>query len=197
MRDDNYIITSNYIDTKNEINNNLENGKEEELTVQIITSGNTLTTNPNMKNLNNFGNLRSKTNISFKEEENFFSKNTFSAKGKQRPVSNYNIKEVKQSKSPLMRTLNNTNGNLNNTFNTNIIVINTTGKIRAKSSYKKPEIELKLNEASLSTEASSAFRGRIEDYAIGKEIGKGAYAIVKQALHKPSNKKMAIKFYEK
>jgi len=32
---------------------------------------------------------------------------------------------------------------------------------------------------------------------IGKEIGKGAYAVVKQAVHKPTNKKFAIKIYEK
>jgi hypothetical protein len=69
-------------------------------------------------------------------------------------------------------------------------------KPRPKSSYKKSDLEIKLNDASLSTEAS-IFRGRIEDYAIGKEIGKGAYAIVKQAYHKPTNKKMAIKIYEK
>ena len=69
-------------------------------------------------------------------------------------------------------------------------------KARPNSSYKKSDLEIKLNEASLSTEAS-VFRGRIEDYAIGKEIGKGAYAVVKQSFHKPSNHKMAIKIYEK
>lgn len=41
------------------------------------------------------------------------------------------------------------------------------------------------------------FRGRVEDYTIGKEIGKGAYAIVKQSVHKPTGKKLAIKIYEK
>lgn len=41
------------------------------------------------------------------------------------------------------------------------------------------------------------FKNKIEDYQIGKEIGKGAYAIVKSVTHKPTNKKFAIKFYEK
>jgi serine/threonine protein kinase len=41
------------------------------------------------------------------------------------------------------------------------------------------------------------YKGNIMDYVIGKEIGKGAYAIVKQAIHKPSGQKVAIKFYEK
>lgn len=72
----------------------------------------------------------------------------------------------------------------------------TEAKPRPKSCYKKQEFEMRLNEASLSTEAS-VFRGRIEDYSIGKEIGKGAYAIVKLAHHKPTGKKMAIKIYEK
>ena len=54
-----------------------------------------------------------------------------------------------------------------------------------------------INEqASLSTEAS-VFRNQINDYVIGKEIGKGAYAIVKQCLHKPTNLECAIKIYEK
>jgi len=49
----------------------------------------------------------------------------------------------------------------------------------------------------LSTTEASIFKGKIEDYTIGKEIGKGAYAIVKHAIHKLTNKKIAIKIYEK
>ena len=45
--------------------------------------------------------------------------------------------------------------------------------------------------------SESLFRGRIEDYQMGKELGKGAYAIVKNALHKPSKLKIAIKIYDK
>ena len=68
---------------------------------------------------------------------------------------------------------------------------------RPLTSYKKYETEVRINETSLSTQASSLFKGRIEDYAIGKEIGKGAYAIVKQALHKPTNIYVAVKIYDK
>ncbi len=53
-----------------------------------------------------------------------------------------------------------------------------------------------LDQNSLSTEAS-VFRGRADDYVIGREIGKGAYAIVKYGVHKPSGKEVAIKIYEK
>lgn len=70
-------------------------------------------------------------------------------------------------------------------------------KNRPQTAYKKYETDHKMHETSLSTQASYLFQGRIEDYAIGKEIGKGAYAIVKQALHKPTNRKMAVKIYEK
>jgi Protein kinase domain len=41
------------------------------------------------------------------------------------------------------------------------------------------------------------FKGRIEDYKFIKEIGKGAYAIVKSAVHRPTGVKYAIKIYEK
>ncbi|CAE8723768.1 unnamed protein product, partial [Polarella glacialis] len=37
----------------------------------------------------------------------------------------------------------------------------------------------------------------IEDYIIGKQIGQGAYATVTFGLHKESNRKVAIKIYEK
>lgn len=40
-------------------------------------------------------------------------------------------------------------------------------------------------------------KGRIEEYVIGKEIGKGAYASVKCSSHKSTNTKVAIKVYEK
>ncbi len=39
--------------------------------------------------------------------------------------------------------------------------------------------------------------GKIDDYLIGQEIGKGSYAIVKQAIHKQTGQKYAIKVYEK
>jgi hypothetical protein len=195
IKDENYIETSNYLDMNEEENNNVEYREEEDV-IQIITTGNTINTGPNMRTLNNTMSLRSKTKISCREEKGT-NKFIFTPKTNRRPVSDYKKKEENTTKSPLMRRLNKTIVNLNNTFTTNFVANTTTRKIRAKSSYKKPEIELKLNEASLSTEASNAFRGRIEDYAIGKEIGKGAYAIVKQALHKLTNKKMAIKVYEK
>jgi tRNA A-37 threonylcarbamoyl transferase component Bud32 len=37
----------------------------------------------------------------------------------------------------------------------------------------------------------------ISNYLIGKDLGKGAYAVVRHGIHKPSNRKVAIKIYEK
>ncbi len=39
--------------------------------------------------------------------------------------------------------------------------------------------------------------GKMSDYTVGREIGKGSYAVVKQCIHKASGTKMAIKIYEK
>lgn len=36
-----------------------------------------------------------------------------------------------------------------------------------------------------------------EEYAVGKQIGQGAYASVRVALHRSTNVKVAIKIYEK
>lgn len=43
----------------------------------------------------------------------------------------------------------------------------------------------------------SRHKGQIEDYRIDKQIGQGAYAIVRHALHIPTTKKVAFKTYEK
>jgi MAP/microtubule affinity-regulating kinase len=37
----------------------------------------------------------------------------------------------------------------------------------------------------------------LDEYIIGKQIGQGAYAVVRIGIHKPSNKKVALKIYKK
>ena len=49
----------------------------------------------------------------------------------------------------------------------------------------------------LSEEDSCSSAAGLEDFLIGKIIGQGAYAIVRMGLHKPSDKCVAIKIYEK
>lgn len=41
------------------------------------------------------------------------------------------------------------------------------------------------------------FKGKIDDYLLGKELGKGAYASVKQAIHRPTGISYAVKIYDK
>ncbi len=41
------------------------------------------------------------------------------------------------------------------------------------------------------------FKKRIQDYVIGSDAGKGAYAVVKKAIHRPTKLKVAIKIYDK
>jgi serine/threonine protein kinase len=50
-----------------------------------------------------------------------------------------------------------------------------------------------ISDANIQTQFSS----KMSDYVLGKEIGKGAFSIVKQCLHKPTGLKLAIKIYEK
>ena len=40
-------------------------------------------------------------------------------------------------------------------------------------------------------------KNSLDEYVIGKQIGQGAYAVVRVGLHKPSNKKVAMKIYKK
>ena len=40
-------------------------------------------------------------------------------------------------------------------------------------------------------------KSSLDEYIIGKQIGQGAYAVVRIGLHKPSNKKVALKIYKK
>ena len=37
----------------------------------------------------------------------------------------------------------------------------------------------------------------LDDYVIGKQIGQGAYACVRIGLHRPTNRKVAMKVYKK
>jgi MAP/microtubule affinity-regulating kinase len=49
-----------------------------------------------------------------------------------------------------------------------------------------------LNDTMIFSEKSS-----LDDYIIGKQIGQGAYAIVRIGLHKVTNRKVALKIYKK
>jgi len=57
---------------------------------------------------------------------------------------------------------------------------------------KKAEADAALNDTMVFSD-----RKNLDDYIIGKQIGQGAYAVVRVGLHKPSNRKIAMKIYKK
>lgn len=60
------------------------------------------------------------------------------------------------------------------------------------------ESNKKINKSNANSASQhNLFNKKLDDYTLIKEIGKGAYSVVKLALHKPSKKKVAIKFYDK
>lgn len=68
---------------------------------------------------------------------------------------------------------------------------------RVHSCFKR-DIDSRFSSTiSTSDNSSSIFKGKIEDYTIGKEIGQGAYASVKLSNHKPTSTSVAIKVYDK
>jgi len=56
----------------------------------------------------------------------------------------------------------------------------------------KTEENLALDDTMIFSENNN-----LDDYVIGKQIGQGAYAVVRIGLHKPTNRKVALKIYKK
>jgi len=162
----------------------------------------------NMKTNNTMTNIFSKlyrtANDKGISKRNFMSAKTTVDKSKKTTNKNYQTyalsnpppKPQKQRPNTALRQAPKDPKRIDNKPKTTLNKIPTAIK-RPQTSYKKYETEVIINEMSLSTQASSLFKARLEDYAIGKEIGKGAYAIVKQALHKPTSTQVAIKIYDK
>lgn len=168
-------------------NNNNSNGKDNfNLTADNLKFPTTTKNKGNKRN-----NIKYLPFCSLKEQK------TISAK-----KALYPIKGIQISKRPatvIKSSVNNKHHkgsditNADNTIHKKILTGNNFNKMKTLKITHNFKLDA---ETSMSTE-SSVFLGRIEDYIIGKEIGKGAYAVVKQALHKPTNRKMAIKIYEK
>jgi len=62
---------------------------------------------------------------------------------------------------------------------------------------KKPPLPPAKCDPVLDFPSEVLFTGNLEDYSVGRQVGQGAYAIVRLGLHKPSNTKVAIKTYDK
>lgn len=69
---------------------------------------------------------------------------------------------------------------------------------RGRHSHHKAEKpkEITILDQDSATKEVNQMRFR-EEYLIGKQVGQGAYAVVRLSIHKPTNRKVAIKIYEK
>ena len=91
--------------------------------------------------------------------------------------------------------INNINNNKlfdNNSNDINIKYVNNRTSLKKRTS----SIEKSINNA-VNNEDKKIFNGKIEDYLITKELGKGSCAVVKLAIHKVTKEKFAIKIYSK
>lgn len=95
-------------------------------------------------------------------------------KKNQKMLSTINETDIKIKRTPmnLKNTLTPKNTNMSNTF-----------------SHPQTKKEIKNKEP--------LFTGKIKDYIIKKEIGKGSYAVVRQGYHRPTQMKVALKIYDK
>ena len=78
----------------------------------------------------------------------------------------------------------------NNTSNNNINIINNNDKNKISISTSSSNLENQTTE-------NKIFNGKIENYLMSKELGKGSYASVKLATHILTKDKYAIKIYTK
>ena len=84
-------------------------------------------------------------------------------------------------------------------YSLNTNVNNTTRNNLRKYSFRvNRDYSSEINLSGLSTmNNTKVFNGKIDDYLITKELGKGSYAVVKLAMHKVTKNKYAIKIYSK
>ena len=83
-------------------------------------------------------------------------------------------------------------------FNCSLNNNTTRNNLRKYSFRLNREVCSEINLSGMSTMINSKiFNGKLDDYLITKELGKGSYAVVKLATHKITKDKYAIKIYSK
>jgi len=90
--------------------------------------------------------------------------------------------------------INNINNNKLFDNNNDINIKNVNNRLSLKR--RTSSIENSMN-STINNENKKIFNGKIEDYLITKELGKGSCAVVKLATHKITKEKFAIKIYTK
>ena len=188
IENENCRLLENTISVKNKIVKKRKDIKDEQLKDECSTF---------RKNAQKQKNEKSKNIYSLTDENKNNNKLTFTnalTKLHKKPIKKTEIKT---------KNINSNNIKLQKN-NNNISDIVRNNNINNKSRQKKINSRNHSIESSLSTfsnlseiSSSSIFNGKIEDYLITKELGKGSYATVKLAVHKKSKQKYAIKIYTK
>ena len=78
--------------------------------------------------------------------------------------------------------------------------LNQTEEIKSKLPPKAPLANKTASAATLKSLVEKdeiIGTGNIDNYIVGGQIGQGAYAVVRSAIHKATNRKIALKTYEK
>ena len=129
-------------------------------------------------------------------------KNEFKGKEKIKPlekskniIHKYNVSPNKRHEQKIKMNNITVRKNNNNAYNN----INIKNNIKTKRTVLKNRAASMDNTISNLTTLSNThmFNGKIEDYLITKELGKGSYAVVKLAKHRKTKEKYAIKIYTK
>ena len=142
-----------------------------------------------------------------KNMNSYESKNVLSSFNKIEEICEINDKNSNQLRKTILRVNRtpkvkkdlkaNERYSLNN-FNTNNNINSTRNYLRKNSHNINRELSGEHNISGMSTMINSKiFNGKIDDYLITKELGKGSYAVVKLAVHKTTKNKYAIKIYSK
>ena len=110
-------------------------------------------------------------------------------------INQYNISPTKKSETKVK--MNNITKKKNN-YNNNNILVNKNRNKSKKYAIKNRAISMDNSISNITTLSNKQlFNGKLEDYLITKELGKGSYAVVKLAKHRVTKEKFAIKIYTK
>ena len=141
--------------------------------------------------INNISNLSNKTNInriSFNEQIN----------------NNKNKKQIKtntsRNKFPIQNKLK--NKKIDEYYHKiniyeNKLIKNKPGIYKVNNNTFNTFYLSKINNNSININSNTSFQGKIENYILGKELGKGSFALVRLSTNKITKEKFAIKIYSK
>ena len=113
-------------------------------------------------------------------------------------MNNYNMSPTKKSNAKTKLNNISVKANYIKKNNNNLNEIQRDQNKSKKNRLKNRASSMDNSIVNLTTLSNThLFNGKIEDYLITKELGKGSYAVVKLAMHKITREKFAIKIYKK